>query len=119
MLYSRYIKFLNNICLKSDRENLKSLLNIVKDDVRSQTGGNLRKIFVDTQVRVDPGVTLPSALSGITAYKVEEDQRWRLPLLCDLLQIRDDQFEIRFDEENNEALDEDDITAMIFETCTS
>ena len=119
MIYSRYVKFLKNICLKSDRDNLKSLLNIVKDDVRSQTGSNIKKIFLDTGIRVVPGVTLPSALSGVTAYKVEEDQRWRLPLLLDLLRIRDDQFEIRFDEEHDETLEDDDISAMIFETCTS
>ena len=44
MIYSRYIKFLNNICLKSERDNLKSLLNTVKGDVRSQTGANCKKI---------------------------------------------------------------------------
>ena len=42
-----------------------------------------------------------------------------IALLLDLLRIRDDQFEIRFDEEHDETLEDDDISAMIFETCTS
>ena len=119
MIYSRYIKFLRNICIKSDRPNLVALLNLVKDDVRSQTGGNLRKIFMDTKVRVVPGVTHPSALTGIKAYTVEEDELWRLDLLQCLLQVKEDQFEIRFDEEGEVTFDEDDISDMIHEVCTS
>ena len=41
MLYSGYIKFLNNISVTSDKANLKALLKFVKNDVRSQTGGNI------------------------------------------------------------------------------
>ena len=119
MIYSRYIKFLSNICLKSDRDNLKSLLNTVKNDVRSQTGANIKRIFLDTGVRIIPGVTLPSVLSGVSAYKVEECERWRYPLLQSLLQVREDQWEIRFDEEEEVCFDEDDISDMIHETCTS
>ena len=119
MIYSRYIKFLSNICLKSDRDNLKSLLNTVKNDVRSQTGANIKRIFLDTGVRIIPGVTLPSVLSGVSAYKVEECERWRYPLLQSLLQVREDQWEIRFDEEEEVCFVEDDISDMIHETCTS
>ena len=119
MIYSRYIKFLSNICLKSDRDNLKSLLNTVKNDVRSQTGANIKRIFLDTGVRIIPGVTLPSVLSGVSAYKVEECERWRYPLLQSLLQVREDQWEIRFDEEEEVCFEEDDISDMIHETCTS
>ena len=119
MIYSRYIKFLRNICSTSDRDNLKSLLNTVKNDVRSQTGANIKRIFLDTGVRIIPGVTLPSVLSGVSAYKVEECERWRYPLLQSLLQVREDQWEIRFDEEEEVCFDEDDISDMIHETCTS
>ena len=57
MIYSRYIKFLSTIAIKSDKDNIKALMNIVKNDVRSQTGGNIKKILIDTGIKVIPGVT--------------------------------------------------------------
>ena len=119
MIYSRYIKFLNNICEKSDKLNVKSLLNVVAHDVRSQTGGNIRKILLDTGVKVVPGVTTQAAMAGVTAYEVQEDQQWRLPLLQSLLQVRDEQWEIRFDEDGEMEIDEDDVKDMITDVCTS
>ena len=98
---------------------MKSLLNVVAHDVRSQTGGNIRKILLDTGVKVVPGVTTQAAMVGVTAYEVQEDQQWRLPLLQSLLQVRDDQWEIRFDEDGEMEIDEDDVKEMINDVCTS
>ena len=74
---------------------------------------------METGLRVIPGVTLPSALSGVSSYKVQESERWRYPLLQSLLQIKEEQWEIRFDEEDEIHFDEDDISDMIYEVCTS
>ena len=54
-----------------------------------------------------------------SAYKVQESERWRYPLLQSLLQIKEEQWEIRFDEEDEIHFDEDDISDMIYEVCTS
>ena len=119
MIYSRYIKFLNNIVGKGTKENCRSLLNYCISDVRSQTGGNIRKIFLDTGVRITPGVTAATAISNYTVYKVVEEQEWKLPLLHSLLEVRDDQWEIRFGDDDVEQLQDDDINDMIHDICVN
>ena len=44
LIYSKYIKFISSL-KENKRTSLRFLLNIVQNDVRSTTGGNLRKIF--------------------------------------------------------------------------
>ena len=39
-------------------------------------------------------------------------------MLHSLIEIREDQFEIRFDEDSDQNLDDDDIEGMIIEVCT-
>ena len=74
----------------------------------------------NTGVRIIPGVTNKSELTAIKVYPIPEDQKWRLPLLESLLEIRDDQWEIRFEEEDDDdQLDDDDIEGMIADICTS
>ena len=120
MIYSRYVSFLNNICVKSEKASVKSLLKVVQNDVRSQTGGNLKKILMDTGVKIIPGITHKSEFDAFKVYPIPEDQKWRLPLLESLLDIRDEQWEIRFEEEDDEdQLDEDDIEGMIVDVCTT
>ena len=97
-------------------------LKIVQYDVKSQVGGNLKKINMDTGIKVIPGGPEPgiTELKGVKVYPVPDDQKWRLPLLESLLEIRDDQWEIRFDEEHeDDQFDEDDIESMIEDVCTS
>ena len=54
-------------------------------------------------------------------YKVEEAQTWRLPLLQSLLEIRDDHWEVRFgdDDDDDVQFEDDDIKEMIHDVCTS
>ena len=87
LIYSKYIKFMNNI-KKNKRSSLRYLLNIVQSDVRSTTGGNLRKIFLDTGVQVIPGLTNKANIGDFQVYKYSEEEQWRLPLLVSLLEIR-------------------------------
>ena len=95
------------------------MLNYCITDVRSQTGGNIRKIFLDTGVRITPGVTAATAISNYIVYKVEEEQEWKLPLLHSLLEVRDDQWEIRFEDDDVEQLQDDDINDMIHDICVN
>ena len=62
----------------------------MQGDVRSTTGGNLRKIFLDTGVQVIPGTTNKGEISDFRVYKYPEEEHWRLPLLVSLLEIRND-----------------------------
>ena len=123
MIYERYLNFLKSIVQKSEKHNWKFLLNFVKDDVRSQTGGNIKKISLDTERRIIPGVTDKFSMAGVEVYKVEDDEQWRVPMIHSLCEIRNDQWEIRFcDNDSNESVEgfkEDDIEDMLYDICTS
>ena len=107
--------------MTSDKANLKALVNLVKNDVRSQTGGNIRKILMDTGIKISPGTTHQSVLYGSKIYEADEKEQWRIPVLQSLLKVRDDQWEIRFSDDCDDKpyFEEDDIEEMIFDICTS
>ena len=56
MIYTRYLKFLKSLATNR-RPALTALLRIVTETRRSWTGQNIRKILLDTNVTVVPGVT--------------------------------------------------------------
>ena len=91
--------------------------------MRSQVGGNLRKIFLDSDVQIVPGVTRPSDLNNYCVYPVPEDEAYRLPLLQSLLEIRNENWAVIFNEENgdehDDELEENDIITMINDVCSS
>ena len=122
-MYSRYIKFVNTLC-STERRCVKSLFEYVHGDVRSQVGGNLRQILLDSDLTVVPGVTRPSELNNYCVYPIPEDEAYRLPLLKSLLEIKNDNWSIIFNEENggeehDEELDDNDIVIMINDVCSS
>ena len=45
-----------------------------------------------------------------------QEAKWKIPLLESLIEIRDQRWEILFDEED-ESVTEDDVTAMIGRLC--
>ena len=120
-IYSRYIKFVNSL-YNTERQCLRFLFKYVSDDVRSQVGGNMRKILLDTGAPVIPGVTRPADLNNYRVYSVPECQEYKMPLLHSLIDIREDNWSIFFNEENRdnvEELQENDILMMIHEVCTT
>ena len=54
-------------------------------------------------------------------YATPEGEEWRLPLLQSLLEVRSENWDILFNEEEEEQdnFDGNDISAMIEETCTT
>ena len=111
MIYKKYVNFLGPIA-KNRRQEIVHLLNVVKDTCASITGGNLRKILQDTNVRVIPGRSKGFELRNYVVHKTPVGEEWRLPLLVSLLEIRDSNWEINFDEEAG-GLNEDEITNLI------
>ena len=81
----------------------------------------MRKIFLDTDVKVVPGITHHSVLNNASVYSVDKENLCRIPMLRSLLSIRDDQWEIRFNDENDEvvSIEDDDINEMIEDVCTT
>ena len=111
MIYTRYLKFLKSIA--TNRR-----LRIVTETRRSWTGQNIRKILLDTNVTVVPGVTRTHDLSDYRVYETPAEENWRLGLLVSLLEVRDARWSVMFDEESGQ-LSEDETSAMINDVCTS
>ena len=118
MIYKRYITFLNSIKNKCTKSSAKFLLSISKEDVRLYTGANIRHIYADTGVKIIQGLTSAAQLINHVFYQVLEGEEWRYPFLCSLLMIRDSEWEILFNDEN-EVLDDNDVTHMNHDICIS
>ena len=117
MVYKLFVNFLSFLA-KNQRQALVTLLNTVKSDCRSLTGGNLTKILLETGVKLQPCVTKGHVLSSYRVYETPAGQEWRVPLLQSLHEIRDDRWSLQFDEETGN-LYADEITTLIDNACVS
>jgi hypothetical protein len=113
MLFSRYLKYVKSIA-RNKRDALKSLYNVIKDDVTSPTGSNIRTIMLETGV--DPRSLDSQALKGWRVYQQQDE--WSIPLLRNLLEVRNDNWEVIYDDETGEAPAEDELDFMITAVCT-
>ena len=117
MIYKRYIKFLSSVA-KNRRESLVALLNSAVTTVRSLTGGNLRKVLLDSDVRITPGVTKGQVLSDYRVYETPAGQEWRAPLVLSPIEVRNQNWVVQFEEETG-ILQEDEATLIINDVCVS
>ena len=117
-LFSRYIKFTYSLG-KSNKVVLRHLFGLIHRDVRSVTGANLRYISGETNRAIIEGNTKRVDLSDYKVYKMPAGEEWRIPLLLSLMQLRDENWIVTFDEEDTESnLETDAITTMINNVCT-
>ena len=112
MLFSRFVKFLNAI-KKSTKPALKYLLSVSASDVRSLTGSNMRSIQKNTGIQVTPGVTHAAMVKKKPLFKPPEEQMWKIPLLHSLLAVKAENFEICFDDDEDEEVEEYDVANEI------
>ena len=115
LIFSRYINFVNSL-EKSKRPAVVALLKLAKTDVRSVVGSNLRSILLETDKLVIPGVTKSNVLQDYTVYNVPESEKWRIPLLTSLIEMREERWCVKFDEEDDD-LPVDAIKMMIDRAC--
>ena len=74
----------------------------MKEDVRITTGANLRCILKNFGVHVVPGSTPGSVLKSTTVYKVPDGDEWKVPLLHSVLKIREGEWVVGFNDEEDE-----------------
>ena len=107
----QYLKVLK----KNKRPFLRTLHNIVIDDVKSLTGSNVRRILLDTGL--DPRSTSKHQLADWAVYQAADT--WTVPLLASLLELRNETWVVNFDlEDEMDTLDDKDINFMIEAVCT-
>ena len=84
----RYLSFISKI-QKSEKTSLRKLLNLVKSDVRTTTGSNLRSIMLLAGKN-----TIQEVLSSnidVEYHKLEEEQKWKTILLGEIIDILNDE----------------------------
>ena len=55
---------------KCTKPNVVFLLSISAEDVQSNTGSNLRRILLDTGIKIIPGSTAHSELNDVNIYEI-------------------------------------------------
>ena len=115
LIFSRYVNFINSL-ENSKRPALVALLKLAKNDVQSVVGSNLRTILLETDKLVIPGQTKSHILQDFTVYSVSESEEWRIPLLTSLIEMREERWCVKFDEEDDD-LSIDAIKMMIDKAC--
>ena len=117
-IYKRFCKFVDTLA-GNGKPGIRGLFNMVVSDVRSLIGANSRRILLDSGILVTPGKTRIDKLSNYRVYTAPEDEIWKLPLMVSLLEIKCSNWEILFDEEGDEAINDNDLISMIDEVATS
>ena len=74
--------------------------------------------MLDTGILVSPGNKNKHLFKQVDAYEVPEESKWKIPFLESLIEIRDQRWEVLFEEEDNEGrLSENQVSTMIDQWC--
>ena len=112
-MFSRFLKYVKTIA-RNKRASIRCLYGIVKDDVKSITGSNIRTIMKETGT--DPRLM---KLHGLKNWRVyPQTDSWTVPLLKNLLEICANNWEVMYDDETGDMANEDEIEFTISAICT-
>ena len=118
-IFERYLTFIKSL-VESKKPIVSSLFKLISKDIRSVPSSNLRTIYEQTGIFINPGITQKGSLRNYNAYKVPTGEDWKIGLLTSLLEIREGQWSISFDEENGlTCFPDEEINRMIKDICTS
>ena len=110
VLMKRFLGFLSQI--ENSRKLIpKLLLNLVKFDVRSTTGHNLRKIMLDTN-RTSVESVKSSDINSVKYHPLNEDEQWKVNLVHELNGLKYGKLEL-------DNFSDEEIEEMISFACTS
>ena len=74
---------------------------------------------MDSGILVSPGTTRIDLFNNYRVYDTPEDEAWKLPLMISLQAIKSQNWEVLFDEECEDKIQDNDLLAMIDEVATS
>ena len=102
----RFMSFIEKI-EKSGKTALTALLKIVKNDVRTCTGSNLRRIMLLA------GRTSAMDLQGADSqyHKIPESEEWRINFLKELIEVKQEGLEV-------EGMEQAEIEEILNYICT-
>ena len=118
MVYSRYVTLVENLAFNK-RPMIRSLFDKVSHSNDSVTWSNLRTILLDTDVRIEPGVTNDFALANYRVYGgPPEGMEWLIPMLVNLMEVRDGRRQVSFDSEIGD-LHKSEIDSIMKDLCSN
>ena len=85
-LIRNFLKFINRI-KQSPKSILRHLYNIVKADVRTITGSNLRNILLLTSLSSVDDLQ-PGIVREINYVKIKDMDMWRVPIIKEAMDIK-------------------------------
>ena len=88
VLQKRFLSFVEQI-KKSSKKLPKLMFNLIKDDIRSNTGSNLRGILLQT-TKVNVSQLDMSDIQQLKYHQINDDQRWKTGVVSELLRIRNE-----------------------------
>ena len=92
ILMKRFLSFTEQI-QKSQKQLPKQMLNIIRRDVRSTTGSNLRQILLHTNK--DHVEHLKSSdILQINYHPIKEEDRWKTGVIKEIVQIKNEKLEV-------------------------
>jgi F0F1-type ATP synthase epsilon subunit len=74
--------------------------------------------MLETGSNIIPGVTLKSAIKHHKIYLMPEGHEWKIALIKGILEVREEKWEVLFDDEN-ECLNDEDLQLILDHACTS
>ena len=106
-MIERFLSFLNQI-EKSKKQIPKQLLSVIKHDVRSTTGSNLRNILLLTNKNTIEEITLED-IKTIKYNQIEKEDEWKVGFIREVTDIKFNQLEV----ENFSKEELDDILSYL------
>ena len=110
ILIKRFLSFLEQI-KRSNKSATNLLLLSIHQDVRSTTGSNLRNFLLKTD-KTSISDLVPNDAFKIEYQPINDEDKWRLPFIEDIIETKNDQTMI-------ENIDENDLEDMLDVLCTS
>ena len=104
------MNFLSQI-MKSSKKLPRQMLRIIKCDVRSNTGGNLRHILLESE-KVSVDHLSAADVRHAEYHPVKEEDEWRARMVKELLAVRFQNLDI-------EGFDNTEIVELLNHLCSS
>ena len=109
-IIKRFLSFLDQI-KRSNKSASKLLLLSICHDVRLTTGSNLRNILLQTDKDCISDL-VPNDAFRIKYHPINDEEKWRLPFIKDIIETKNDEMKIA-------NIAENDLEDMIDVLCTS
>ena len=103
MLISRYIKFIQNMICKSDKPAVQLMFNMIRDNVSTTTGRNVRHIedlFQCDILRIDDKLIK----TKLFFHQIPDAKAWRINLIKEITDVQQNVLSINNEDTNSNIL---------------